>query len=547
MIGLTATFLMQHRSLVRCSNLAGFRQSLVELALSGEPLDARRRVVIVPTRASAELLRQTIESAAVSASRRAIVLPDLLTRDEWMSRLHVALPGATPLLGRVERELLLAAAARAAAARTRMSAAPFQLRPGLVAAMLDLYDELHRRQRTVRRFARSLFDQLRGERGTDRGSESLIHQTCFLGFAFLGYERRVAASGSMDEHVLRRLLIDRQPDLPFTHVVIAVADRPTDPRGLWPADFDLVGRLRGVARIDVVVTDEAHDAGFRERAESELPGVVEARRDVVREPPVVLTPGGAAGESCFVSRDREEELRDVARAIRARAGSAASTLHETTAIVFHRPLPYLYLAQQVLADAGVPYQALDALPLASEPYAALLDLVLAVARTGGTREAMTALLRSRIMEFRESAGDEPVASRDVAALDFALAERRSIGEADTYVAEVEGLISQRRGRPGIDPDLALRAARMAARIRAELASFRSGETAADQVKSISSFLRRYERAIETIVADDPADDRQAPGARRGAGLARRSRPGVPSPRRPPPVARRSDLAHPSPD
>jgi ATP-dependent helicase/nuclease subunit B len=28
------------------------------------------------------------------------------------------------------------------------------------------------------------------------------------------------------------------------------------------------------------------------------------------------------------------------------------------------------------------------------------------------------------------------------------------------------------------------------------------------VKSISSFLRRYERAIETIVADDPADDRQ---------------------------------------
>jgi RecB family exonuclease len=502
---LTATFLMQHRSLVRCSNLAGFRQSLVELTLSGEPLEARRRVVIVPTRASAELLRQTIESAAVSASRRAIVLPDLLTRDEWMSRLHVALPGATPLLGRVERELLLAAAARAAAARTRMSAAPFQLRPGLVAAMLDLYDELHRRQRTVRRFARSLFDQLRVERGTDRGSESLIHQTCFLGFTFLGYERRVAASGSMDEHVLRRLLIDRQPDLPFSHVVIAVADRPTDPRGLWPADFDLVGRLRGVARIDVVVTDEAHDAGLRERVESELPGVVEARRDVVRDPPVVLTPGGAAGESCFVSRDREEELRDVARAIRGRAGAAASTLLETTAIVFHRPLPYLYLAQHVLADAGVPYQALDALPLASEPYAALLDLVLAVARTGGTREAMTALLRSRLMEFRESVGDVAVAGRDVAALDFALAERRSIGEADTYVAEIDGLIAQRRGRPGIDPDQALRAARIAARIRAELLAFRSGETAADQVKSISGFLRRYERAIET---DDPADDRQ---------------------------------------
>ena len=42
---------------------------------------------------------------------------------------------------------------------------------------------------------------------------------------------------------------------------------------------------------------------------------------------------------------------------------------------FQRPLPYLYLARQVFPDAETPYQALDSLPLAAEPFAAALDLV----------------------------------------------------------------------------------------------------------------------------------------------------------------------------
>ena len=40
----------------------------------------------------------------------------------------------------------------------------------------------------------------------------------------------------------------------------------------------------------------------------------------------------------------------------------------------------------------MPYQAADALPLAAEPYAALLDVVLTFARTGGTRESAIELL-----------------------------------------------------------------------------------------------------------------------------------------------------------
>ena len=232
---------------------------------------------------------------------------------------------------------------------------PFQLRPGLVAAMLDFYDELRRRQRTVRRFARALFDQLRVERGTDRGSEGLIHQTGFLGFAFLAYERGVVASGGMRRaRALRgacsrcsrrcRSTTSSSPS-PIIRPIRAASGRPTSICSAgWP----------GVARLDVVVTDETHDAGFRERIERELPGIEEESCAGRARPRRRCSSGRADRETdaCFVSRDREEELRDVARDIRRRLTRRPRPRGRVAiAVVFHRPLPYLYLAQQVLADA----------------------------------------------------------------------------------------------------------------------------------------------------------------------------------------------------
>src|SRR5262245_17785546 len=396
---------MQRRTLIRARGLGVFRRTLVELALTGDPLDARRRVVIVPTRAAGELLRQSIEQSAAQAGRMSIILPDLLTREEWINRLALSVPDAT-LLSRVEREVILERAARGTQAAHPAGSRLFELRPGLVAAMLDFYDELRRRQRTVRRAVRTLFNELRVERGSDRGSENLVAQTSFLGFAFLGYERGLASSGRADEHTVREWLIREQPSLPLDHLVVAVADHPTDPRGLWPADFDLIGRLRHLERLDVVVTDEVHDAGFRERLEHELPGIEEARAPGESPTPCLVRPSGpASSPPVFLYRDREEELRGVARSIRDDAETTHNELTKPVAIVFQRPLPYLYLGQQVLSDARVPYQAFDALPLAAEPYAALLDLVLAVARTGGTREASLALMRSRLVRLdRKSVG-----------------------------------------------------------------------------------------------------------------------------------------------
>ncbi|HUF48645.1 MAG TPA: PD-(D/E)XK nuclease family protein, partial [Vicinamibacterales bacterium] len=385
---------------------------------------------------------------------------------------------------------LLARAARQAGARTWISGTPFEIRPGLAAAMLDFYDELRRRQRSVRRLVRALFDQLRVERGTDRGSESLIRQTCFLGFTWLAYERLVNEAGAIDEHQLRARLLERTEPVPFDHVVVAVTDRPSDPRGLWPADFDLLGRLPGVQRIDVVVTDETHDAGFRERIERELPGIEEVRHVAHASAPVLVRPAdGPDSPAMFVSRDREEELRDVARAIRARATDGRLT--ESVAVVFQRPLPYLYLARQVLVDARVPYQAFDALPLASEPYAALLDLVLACARTGGVRDAAVALLRSPLLRFEVDG--EAVALGDVSALDAVLLERRATGVADSFAGEVDAFFGARADRRRLARAGAARAACAAAGVAADLAGFSRHAPASAQVACLSAFLRRHER------------------------------------------------------
>ena len=81
---------MQRRTLIRAADLAAFRDALVTRALAGPPLAARRRVVIVPTRAAAELLRQTLEARAFDRPGRGLVLPDLQTREDWLEGLRAA-------------------------------------------------------------------------------------------------------------------------------------------------------------------------------------------------------------------------------------------------------------------------------------------------------------------------------------------------------------------------------------------------------------------------------------------------------------------------
>ena len=81
------------------------------------------------------------------------------------------------------------------------------------------------------------------------------------------------------------------------------------------------------------------------------------------------------------------ELADVVRRIKARRRESPleAPRLDRTAVVFGRPLPYVYLAREVFDAARVPFQTDDALPLAAESGAAALDLVLAFVSSGAGR------------------------------------------------------------------------------------------------------------------------------------------------------------------
>ena len=128
----------------------------------------------------------------------AVMLPDLLTRDEFYGRLAGRLPGCPRLLSGFEREVLFRLAARAAEAAG--APPPFTLRPGLIAVILDFYDELRRNHRTVDHFHRLLSGEFAPVADADRGAERLLRQAEFLSAAFAEFESRTAAAGGVDEH-----------------------------------------------------------------------------------------------------------------------------------------------------------------------------------------------------------------------------------------------------------------------------------------------------------------------------------------------------------
>jgi hypothetical protein len=107
-----------------------------------------------------------------------------------------------------------------------------------------------------------------------------------------------------------------------------------------------------------------------------------------------------------------------------------------TAVVFQRPLPYLYLARSVFADAGLRYQALDSLPLAAEPFAAALDVVFAFVIAAANRASTIDLLSSPHWQFPELAGTQLSIRARVDALDARLRELKYVGGWDRLAALV---------------------------------------------------------------------------------------------------------------
>jgi len=472
--------------LIRTADLQAFQRAIVG-AIPTDPAAARTCAVIVPSRGAAEELRRTSENLSIvpaaGSSPAAVVLPDIVTRDEWYARLGERLPGAPAPLTAFDREVILRRAANAAHAAG--AEPPFNLRAGLIVEILALYDELRRRHRTVADFDRLMSGALAPGADYDRGAARLLVQTRFLTATFEEFERALATLDGVDEHGVRALALESPSPL-YRRVVVTVPDQAADRRGLWTADFDLLARMPHLAAIDVVATEALLETGYYERLhESTLPGIEDVLFDrPAAPPPVLVVPDTRETDTHpFICRDREEELVEFVRALKTSPESAAAL--DRKAIVFQRPLPYLYLARQVFADGGVPYQALDSLPLAGEPFAAAVDLVFTAVAADFTRGALLELLRSPHFAFEHDG--RAVTVSDVHALDRWLVERKYLGGVE-YLAGLADLTSaSARDEARIS---ALNAAIDAAR---ELAAAASADSAAAQIDAFLAFITTRER------------------------------------------------------
>ncbi len=480
----------------RTAGFQGFQEAIAALTRTGDPWRARNTAVLVPTRGAAAQLRRTLEELTLLREPCApvLVFPAVLSRADWYAALAERLVRPPALLSKIERYVCMLAAAREAGARG--AAPPFNLRPGLVPAIVGFYDDLLRQQGTVDSFERLVVADLEPSAELDRGARRLLRQTRFLAATFRAFQERMARTGRLDEHGLRRRAVDEGLARPLVHVVAAVADHAADPDGLWPADFDLLARLPALERIDVVATEAVLGAGFHERLTDFLPGIDEERFESAPEQvPVLVAPADAA-ESHFVWRDREEELLGAVRRLKSRSGRTGAARPEgaavdgTEAVVFQRPLPYLYLARQSFAQAGVPFETRDALPLAAEPCAAALDLVVEFVTSDYGRSATVELLRSPHFAFEDDG--HPLAAAAVDALERALHEARYAGG----LAALERLAVAWAGADGAHAAghrerQAAGAARVAARLARELRPLERPGPPAAQLGVVASFLERH--------------------------------------------------------
>lgn len=470
-------------------------------------VEARAVAVLVPGAGAAEALRRTLEDLTVSAPGDVLVLPDLVTRGGFHARLHASLPDAPELLTDHEREVLL----RLAVDEARGSGveAPFRLRPGLLTAILAFHDELRRRAGTIDSFDRLVRARIEPGCDSDRGAARLLVQTTFMTAVLAAYERRVAGSGKVDEHALRALLLSSPVPIPYRHVIVTVGDQAADALGLWPVDFDLLARLPGLEQVDVMATERVLAAGLHERLHAALPGIDEVRVDASSESPAFRAPARLpAGEPnvYIVARDREEEVMAAARWIKDRARQAdAPAVLDRTAVLFARPLPYLYLARQVFDAAGIPYQAFDALPLAAEPFAAALDLLFTVATEEGSRTALIDLLSSPHWAVPDPAEPDRALERDeIAALDALLVDTKYLG-GWASLAHLAGLGDGAADRDGPRrrvsrrTRLARRALGAAAALGEDMRAWHDAPAASAQFAAILGFISSHERLPQAMV------------------------------------------------
>jgi len=369
---------------------------------------------------------------------------------------------------------------------------PFELKPGLSGELLSFYDDLHRYRRSTDAFERLIVKDLQETVDTDRGAKRLLKQSLFLVESFRAYEHRRTAFSSVDEHTLRRLLLEQELCEHVSEVIVTMPDQAAHPRGLYPVDFDLLSRMPRLGCITLVATDAILDSGYRERLDDLLPGLEEKRIVGNYDRPTIVVPDSAEDSLYFTWRDREEELRSVGSQLDRRRQNDG-LLPSSGAIVVQRPLPYLYLAPSVFDELDIPVSAGDGMPLATEPYVALIDLVFEVIESDFSRRALVALLESPHCEFVDGHNGR-LGRRSIQHLDRRLRESYFYGGRDEL-----------RKRLSIwtdgdcEPLEALPALRCALAVAEELEAMCSAQSVSEHLSKLIQFLNDH-----SIVVSDTA-------------------------------------------
>ena len=436
---------MPRRELVLCRGFRGVT-SFVTLSLrkllERDPFAVARSLVLLPTAAATLLFRRELEDALLGR-RSAAVLPTMTTSATLLALLAERASAKLQLVDPLLREALLENAF--AKVQEGGVVPPFGLRGGLARRVLDLYDEILARSplegggRGLDGFFARALEEL--EAPDDEGAMKLAAQTRFLRASIEEYRSALSGLGLLDAPASRLALYAE--DFPFERAFVLGSET------LGVADLDLLSKAPALAELFVAIPSPA----------SELPEPLAPRfsiviaKDGLDSPPRLLTPG-RGDELAFIARDREESFTDVARLLKTLEDDGRLPPLHRIGVVVPRPLPYLYLAKKVFAEAGVPFQLQDSFPLATEPYVAAVDLVLELVATGSHRDSALALLRSPFFAF------DGVSEVEVAAFDELTLRFREPGGVDRFRALLARLSRKplQPSLPGVEgPDATARA------------------------------------------------------------------------------------------
>src|SRR3990172_6000625 len=296
------------------------------------------------------------------------------------------------------------------------------------------------------------------------------------------YRSALSGLGLLDAPAARLALYAE--DFPFERAFVLGSET------LGVADLDLLSKAPALAELFVAIPSPA----------SELPEPLAPRfsiviaKDGLDSPPRLLTPG-RGDELAFIARDREETFTDVARLLKTLEDDGRLPPLHRIGVVVPRPLPYLYLAKKVFAEAGVPFQLQDSFPLATEPYVAAVDLVLELVATGSHRDSALALLRSPFFAF------DGVSEVEVAAFDELTLRFREPGGVNRFRALL-GRLSRKPlqpSLPGVEgPDATARAIPALAAIVSgseALAPLAEPGPLTSKIDCLRPYLRSYGRPL----------------------------------------------------